>query len=56
MLWVQNEMSYDNYHNNGGIGCYRITNHIPITPEESLDMGKHTLCAVPIRPNRIYRK
>ncbi|MDF2192012.1 ABC transporter permease [Paraflavitalea sp. CAU 1676] len=34
MLWVQNEMSYDNYHNNGD-RVYRITNHIPITPEET---------------------
>ncbi|NII28015.1 FtsX-like permease family protein [Pseudoflavitalea sp. X16] len=34
MLWVQNELSYDNYHPQGK-QVYRITNHVPITKEET---------------------
>lgn len=34
MLWVQNELSFDNYHPNGK-QVYRITNHVPITKEET---------------------
>lgn len=34
MLWVQNEWSYDNYHPKVE-QVYRITNHVPITPEET---------------------
>jgi putative ABC transport system permease protein len=34
MLWVQNELSFDNYHPQGK-QVYRITNHVPITKEET---------------------
>lgn len=34
MLWVQNEWSYDSYHPKVE-QVYRITNHVPITPEET---------------------
>ncbi|WP_315815901.1 ABC transporter permease [Paraflavitalea speifideaquila] len=52
MLWVQNELSYDNYQPQAQ-HIYRITNHVPITPTETWDW-ESTPFRWPIKPISRY--